>query len=164
MPDTSKMTPAEYAAFTGAMSHPVGQQKAEAEAAEQQARQASDLEDVDAFVRDLEDVDIRLSAEKPQYWKNYGRDAKDAILAVLREGLAAVRARAAVTDKVAVAIAEQLKVTTQPETDEPDGWPTPAMMDPEDVKICSESNCAAVATHKYGKTPLCKTHFDEIPF
>lgn len=98
--DTSRMTPAEYAAFTGYMSHPVGQQKAEAEAkveaAQAQACQASDADHVDRFIRYLEDPDMRLVTEKPHCWTSWGENGKAAILATLREGVASMRARAEV--------------------------------------------------------------------
>lgn len=136
MSDTSKMTPAEYAAYTGKMSFPTG--AAKADAVEAQACQAADLDYVRGFVRDLEDQDKRLVTEKPGDWKTYGAAGKAAILAVVREGLAAVLARAAVAGPYRPSFAE--------------------------LEYCFESGCQSVATHKYGKTPLCKKHFEDIPF
>lgn len=98
--DTSRMSAAEYAAFTGQMSHPVGQQKAEAEAkieaAQAQACQAADENYVASFISALEDHDMRLVTEKPHCWTSWGENGKAAILATLREGVASMRARAEV--------------------------------------------------------------------
>ncbi len=106
--DTSKMTAAEYAAFTGAMSHPVGQQEADLEAVERQAYQAADADYVFAFTRALEDPDMRLITEKPHDWQSWGAMAKAAILAAVGEGVASMRARAAV--KAAESLVTKAKV------------------------------------------------------
>lgn len=86
-PKTADMSPAEYAAFTGKMSFPAGEAKA-------QTCQAADADYVDRFVRQLEDPEIRLVTEKPHDWTNWGAAGKAAILAVVREGVASIRARA----------------------------------------------------------------------
>lgn len=146
MPDTSKMTPAEYAAFTGQKSYPVGQQKAAAEIAESKACQAADADYVARFMRALEDPDMRLVTDKPHYWSNWGMAGKSAILAVVREGKAAIQARA--------------KVDAEPTRIEVFGDPSP--INPY-TPLCSEPGCAAVATCEISKYPYCKTHHDAFP-
>lgn len=84
VPDTSKMPPAEYAAFTGRMSYPSGAAKAAIETQEVAAHQAEDADYVDQFMRQLEDPRTRLVTEKPGEWRGFDVKAKAAILAVLK--------------------------------------------------------------------------------
>jgi len=93
MPDesfkkTAAMSPSEYAAFTGAMSHPVGADKLAAEAQQQAAAEASDADCVRRFLLALADPEIRLVTEKPNDWTNWGAKSKAAILAALRRAQA----------------------------------------------------------------------------
>ncbi len=187
MPDTSKMTPEEYAAFTGNMSFPTGAQKQMAEHADRLQSAAMAANYVQMFMRDLEDPAMRLVTEKAHDWKCWGDEGKAAILAVVREGAALVKNRAAVkvleeaTYPKAKASANDAMVANQIAAEavaEPE--PTPAMVDPEDdppfesyavakwsnpgAKKCTEPDCDRVGTHMYGKSPYCKKHFDAIPF
>lgn len=81
---TAKMSPAEYAAFTGSMSYPVGVAKAAIEAQEHAASQAADEDYVRNFMRSLEDPNTRLITEKPGEWTSHGIKGKAAILAALK--------------------------------------------------------------------------------
>ncbi len=92
MPDTSKMSPEEYAAFTTGMSFPVGVAKLKSAAEDVRAHKASMQCYVDRFIRHLEDPAFRLVTEKPGDWTHWGEEGKTAILAVVREG-EAVRGR-----------------------------------------------------------------------
>jgi hypothetical protein len=58
--------------------------------------QPSDADYVSLFMRRLEDPDMRLVTEKPHDWQVHGDYGKAAILACLREGVEAIKKRAAV--------------------------------------------------------------------
>ncbi len=159
MPDTSKMTPEEYAAYTGGMSFPAGKAALEAQAVESKLHAAKADDYVQRFVRHLEDPAIRLVTEKPHDWTCWGDEGKAAILAAVREGIAAKTADAKwftddeVSRKVNSAMTSKLA----------DAQRDAAAKGCEKVASkCDEDGCQAVATCTFGSFIYCQKHFDAI--